>query len=365
MRLLAIDIGAGTQDVLLLDTAQPVENAVQLVLPSPTQMVARRIEEATRRRQPVLLTGVVMGGGANASALRRHLEEGLAAYATLPAALTFHDHPEEVAAMGVRLVSADEARRLKGVARIELKDLHLEDILEAVAPFTGRVAVEAVAVAVLDHGQAPPGVSNRRSRFQYLAELVGRERRLERLCYLAQELPPLLTRMRAVAETLGGRLPLLLMDTGTAAALGAGLDPKVARRPHRLSLNLGNAHTLGFHLSHGRIVGLFEHHTRLLTPRRLRRLVDRFLSGQLSNDEVWQEGGHGCLTLEAVPSRPPVTTTGPQRGLARGSGLGAYPAAPYGAMMLTGCYGLVLAWGYKRPEWAEEIGRCLGYRFPL
>ena len=33
-RILAIDIGAGTMDVLLYDPARPMENAVQLVLPS-------------------------------------------------------------------------------------------------------------------------------------------------------------------------------------------------------------------------------------------------------------------------------------------------------------------------------------------
>ncbi|MBI5607189.1 MAG: hypothetical protein HY879_27980, partial [Deltaproteobacteria bacterium] len=38
--LLALDIGGGTQDLLVWDEGQPMENALQCVLPSPTVMVA-------------------------------------------------------------------------------------------------------------------------------------------------------------------------------------------------------------------------------------------------------------------------------------------------------------------------------------
>ena len=36
MRILAIDVGTGTQDILLFDSSQPIENAFQLIMPSPT-----------------------------------------------------------------------------------------------------------------------------------------------------------------------------------------------------------------------------------------------------------------------------------------------------------------------------------------
>src|SRR5437899_1319322 len=51
-RILAIDIGAGTMDVLLHDPSQPMENAIQLVLPSATSLVGRRIERARRCLTP-------------------------------------------------------------------------------------------------------------------------------------------------------------------------------------------------------------------------------------------------------------------------------------------------------------------------
>ncbi|HPL30287.1 MAG TPA: pyruvate formate lyase-activating protein, partial [Anaerolineae bacterium] len=56
-RILAVDIGGGTQDILLYDAAQPVEDCVQLVLPAPTVIVAGRIRQATAAGQAVYLSG--------------------------------------------------------------------------------------------------------------------------------------------------------------------------------------------------------------------------------------------------------------------------------------------------------------------
>ena len=35
MRILAIDVGTGTQDIMIYDTEKELENAMKLVLPSP------------------------------------------------------------------------------------------------------------------------------------------------------------------------------------------------------------------------------------------------------------------------------------------------------------------------------------------
>ena len=57
MRILAIDVGTGTQDILLFDSTQPVENALQLIMPSPTQIAAGRIRRATRSAARVVPDG--------------------------------------------------------------------------------------------------------------------------------------------------------------------------------------------------------------------------------------------------------------------------------------------------------------------
>src|SRR3990170_5152327 len=128
MRILAIDMGTGTQDILLFDSEGPVENCLKMVMPSATQIAARRIRRATAARRPVVLTGVTMGGGPCHWALDDHLKAGLAAYATPQAARTFDDDLSMVEEMGVQVVSEDEAQGQPGVERIEMRDLDLEAV---------------------------------------------------------------------------------------------------------------------------------------------------------------------------------------------------------------------------------------------
>src|SRR5919109_1802676 len=102
-RILAIDIGAGTMDLLIHDPMQPMENAVQLVLPSATSLVGRRIERARRAGQPIFLHGNLMGGYHTTNAVWHHLEAGLAVYATERAARTVHDSIDLLQRKGVRI----------------------------------------------------------------------------------------------------------------------------------------------------------------------------------------------------------------------------------------------------------------------
>lgn len=124
MRILALVIGTGTQDILLFDSTRAVENSVQLVGPAPTMIAAGRARSATETRQPLVITGTNAGGGPVTGAVREHVAAGLAAYATPAAAVTFDDDPEVVRGMGVTLVSEDEAARLDGV-RVVLQDVNL------------------------------------------------------------------------------------------------------------------------------------------------------------------------------------------------------------------------------------------------
>ena len=72
MKILALDIGAGTEDILLYDTAKEnIENCIKIVLPSPTQIFAAKIREITQLRQDVLIKGDIIGGGAFTSSLKK------------------------------------------------------------------------------------------------------------------------------------------------------------------------------------------------------------------------------------------------------------------------------------------------------
>ena len=50
MRILAVDMGTGTQDILLFDSSGPVENSIKLVMPSATKIAEGKIRRATEAR---------------------------------------------------------------------------------------------------------------------------------------------------------------------------------------------------------------------------------------------------------------------------------------------------------------------------
>ena len=333
--LLAMDVGGGTQDIFIWEPGQTVENGVKLVLPAPTQVLARRLRRLTAQGMPIFLTGRVMGGGAVTQAVRRHLGQGLPVYATPQAAFTFSDRLEAVQGWGMILTESPPP----GVATLTLGDVEVEDwrlVLEAFeVPFPSHFAV-----AVQDHGFHPQG-SNRRFRFQ------GWENFLEqggKLADLASRRPPgHFTRMAAVAEVLPGAV---LMDTCAAGVRGALLDPQArVHLDHGLTVvNVGNAHTFAALVRGDRLWGIYEHHTGLLNPEKLFDHLARFQQGALTNAEVFDDQGHGCAYAPEFTYGGEfafTVVTGPRRRLARG-GPGV-EAAPFGDMMLSGCFGLVAA----------------------
>lgn len=358
-RILAIDVGTGTQDILVLEAGGVIENAVQLIMPSPTALLAERVKQATQDRVDLVLTGVTMGGGPDHWAVEAHLKAGLQVYATADAARTFDDDLERVAAMGIRIV--DSAAGANGARRLELRDFYLAELVEALRAFGVSTVFDAVAVAVFDHGAAPPGVSDRRFRFDYLREQVARGIGLEGFGFLAAEIPARMTRMQAVADSWTSSEPLFLMDTGPAAILGALDDAAVAAADPVVVLNIGNFHTIAALLHGRRIAGLFEHHTGELSRPKLEQYLDALAVGALSNDRVFEDMGHGALEL-GVNASPPerLAVTGPRRGLLDGSRLNPHLAVPHGDMMLAGCFGLLRALAARLPEFAPVVEDQLG-----
>jgi uncharacterized protein (DUF1786 family) len=369
MQILTVDVGTGTQDIFLYDSNLDIENGYKLVMPSPTMMVNRRLKMATERREKVVLTGYLMGGGPSQWAARDHVRAGGTLFATASAARTFNDDLEYVQKeMGVRLVSEDEAQALSGeIVRLELKDFDWPLIARAFAEFGLKLEVDAVAVAVFDHGDAPPGYSDRQFRFDYLDEHVRRANSLTAFAHRAEAVPASMTRLQAVvqaARAQGLEVPLMVMDTAPAAVLGASLDARVAEQLPRGALiaNIGNFHCLAFRLSERGIGGVFEHHTGEVTLAKLDGYLTALANSTLQHRDVFDDMGHGALVYEAEPLPVPrfLAVTGPRRSLMRDSGLRPYFAVPYGDMMLAGCFGLLAGLAEAYPEFAPPIRRSLG-----
>jgi uncharacterized protein (DUF1786 family) len=374
MQILAADIGTGTQDVLLFDTEKEPENALKLVMPSPTVMLARAIWATTLAGEDLLLTGVTMGGGPCAWAAEEHLKAGHRVLATPDAARTFNDDLTEVAAMGVEVVSEEEASRLGGLQRLTMLDFDYDALVRAFDAFGIDLGqVDVLAVAVFDHGAAPPGYSDRLFRFEYLAERLETGIGLASFAFPREEIPASMTRLQAAAATAPGNRPVVAMDTAPAAVLGALEDPHVRAQREAVVANVGNFHTLAFHLRDGgqgrTIAGLFEHHTGLLDRKKLEDLLTQLATGTLSHEALFAEHGHGALVLDqgtdefgraAPASLDFLAVTGPRRGMLAGSVLQPYLAVPYGDMMMAGCWGLVRACADVLPWTAGAIQGALG-----
>lgn len=370
MKILTVDVGTGTQDIFLYDSALDLENGYKLVMPSPTMMVNRRLKAATAQREAVLLTGTLMGGGPSQWAARDHILAGGALYATPAAARTFNDDLDYVQKeMGVRLVSDDEARALNGdVVRLELKDFDFPLIADAFIRFGMGLNPDAVAVAVFDHGDSPPGYSDRQFRFDYLDARcrAARGLQLSVFAHRAEAIPPSMTRLKAVADSAraqGLAVPLMVMDTAPAAVLGATLDAQVAQaiQSGALVANVGNFHCLVFRLSPKGIEGLFEHHTGEVTREKLDNFITALADSTLQHQDVFDDMGHGALVYNARPMPAPrfLAVTGPRRNLLRGSRHNPYFAVPYGDMMIAGCFGLLAAMTDLYPELSEPVRRSL------
>jgi uncharacterized protein (DUF1786 family) len=232
-------------------------------------------------------------------------------------------------------------------------------------------------VAVFDHGNAPPGVSDRQFRFDYLDERIRAENSLSTFAYLAQDIPPIMTRLQAVADSAGKLdCPLIVMDTAPAAVLGASFDPTVGAPKRKIITNIGNFHTLAFRMGENGVEGVFEHHTGEIDLPKLESLLMRLADGTLQHKDVFDDMGHGALMysqdkFEFGKDDFDVVVTGPRRSMFstedRGleteepvhrppsSVLRPYFAAPFGDMMIAGCFGLLAAAAEILPDLAEAI----------
>ena len=367
MKILTVDIGTGTQDIYLYDSRLDLENGFKLVVPSPTMMVRQQLQTATRNKESVLLIGVIMGGGPSHWAAEAHLNAGLEMFATPEAARSFNDDLDEVREMGIEIVSEDEALQLaKKTTQIELLDFDYQRIRNAMTGFGINLNdLAAVAVAVFDHGDSPPGYSDRQFRFDYLDSRIRDENRLSAFAFPGDEVPAIMTRLKAVVSSARElEAPLVVMDTAPAAVLGATYDMRVKRKNRFLVANVGNFHTLAFRLSEKGIEGVFEHHTGLVDLEKLDRLLMSLADGSLKHEDIFEDHGHGALIYDTDPL--PLTggdfgvaVTGPRRSMMRNSVLRPYYAAPFGDMMITGCFGLLAATGDVYPELGEEIDNSL------
>lgn len=351
MKILALDIGAGTQDIILYDEQKGnIENCVKMVLPSPSLIFAEKVRKATLLCKDIFVKGAVIGGGAFAHALRSHVERGLRVFMTDRAAYTVRNDLEEVKEMGIEIIHGENELGNFDGEILEIEEVNIKGLECFLAKFGESLSdMDVVAVAVQDHGVFPKGMSNRRFRIQKVRELLENDPKPENLSFKGDEIPQCFLRMKSAAQAVKDQLPdakVLVMDTSPAAILGCLKDSVVEKANSVLAVNVGNSHTMAAMISEGEITALMEHHTRRLTPEKIRQLLTNFADGKLSDERVFREGGHGCFYLaEALGFQKlgVVAATGPNRNILSKTKLPVHFAAPASDAMMTGPVGLVEA----------------------
>ena len=335
MKILAIDVGVGTQDIMLYDSDYPIENAIKMVLPSPTRILAGKIR---KHRNDLFLSGETMGGGPITKAIKNHLQKGYRVLMTPHSARTLRDDLKFVQSLGVEIVG--EREKHPEIAEIELKDVNLEAIKEALSLFDVELDFDYLGVAVQDHGYLE-GTGDRNFRFMKIKEKLPIPTEIEQFAYF-HEAPEYFTRMNGVLRTLKG-YNVTMMDSKFASISGTTCDEFVKSLENFVAVDMGNGHTLAVSFKGGKICGLFEHHTRMLTPKRFRNFLEELVNGTLIHEQIHGDGGHGAWVVEPLDHYEGIVATGPQRKMLQKTDFKVYYAAPAGDVMMTGPAGLIKA----------------------
>ena len=343
-RILTIDIGAGTMDVLCADLESGEH--FKAVVKSPVRTVVERLEELDG---DLVILGGEMGGGAITRVLEekaRSVEVAMSA----SAAATVHHDVERVRSIGIRVLENEQARELAESGKcqtLDLWDVEEDRLRRIVESFGVPFAFDVIGVCAQDHGVAPKGISHLDFRHGAIKLILDETPFPHALLHRGADVPHHMNRLRSIAASAAS-LPageVYVMDSGMAAILGASMDPRVRSRTRALVLDIATSHTVGAALQGEEICGFFEYHTKDVTLARLETLVRELADGSLEHARLLAEGGHGAYTRRGFgfDRVEIILATGPKRSLIRGSSLPIALGAPLGDNMMTGTVGLLEA----------------------
>ena len=339
MKILAIDIGAGTQDILLFDSEKKIENCISLVLPTPSRVFTEKLKAI---EDHVYIYGDTIGGGSLGRAILHHIQKGYRVVMEESAAYSIRNDQDEVRSMGIEVGKKPKTDHFE---ELEIREVDLPLLANFLSNFGEGFEVDAVAIAVQDHGVSPKGVSDRAFRFANMERMLRDDNRPEMFHFLGDSIPEYYLRMRSAVAAVRrtSSAPLLVMDTCFSAILGC-LDEVTGPS---VVVNVGNGHTIAALILERKIEALYEHHTHELTPKKLENDLRLLVKGELSGKKVFEDNGHGAITLKPFQGEVQVVVTGPNRDLFKETSFRFIYAAPAGNTMMTGPMGLVKAVQYR------------------
>lgn len=337
MKTLAIDIGTGTQDILIYDDEKELENSIKLVLPSPHIYIAQLIEDSDN---DIYFNGEIMGGGKLKNKILEHIEKGYDVVMEPHCAKTIRDNLEEVKSFGIKIANPDDD--YKGYTKITLGDIDMKKLANVIIQYDLDFDFDNIAIAVQDHGYSEE-MGDRDFRFEKIREKLEKPMKAEEFGII-EDVPGYYSRMKSIENSLkeeGLDLKPVIMDTKFASIAGMQYDEVAEKLDSYIVIDIGNGHTTAASIENGKIQGVFEHHTSNLDGKSLKYYITKLANGTLTNKEVYDDHGHGAHVLNPLSKLEKVIVSGPKRQLIEDSGLDWHHACPGGDVMMTGTIGLI------------------------
>jgi uncharacterized protein (DUF1786 family) len=275
----------------------------------------------------------LIGGGPIVSALKNHLKKGFSVFVEKKAAKTIRDDLSEVADLGFNLVEA-----------VENPDIFLSEIdfnlIDTLLKIYDNYDLE-YNVAVQDHGYIQ-GQSDRVTRMNFLEDFL--KDGLKNAFFPSNhEIPNTFSRFNSIYNELvkKGIENFSITDTAIIAALGAVYNNE---KWPAVTVDIGNGHTFACLVDKDyKVLGFFEHHTKMLTPEKFKYFIDKLIEGSITNKEVYDDKGHGAKIFKPYSYKNlPILVTGPQRRSLVNEGGNIVFASPLGDMMITGPVGIFM-----------------------
>ena len=337
MRILAIDVGTGTQDIMIYDDEKELENSIKLVLPSPHLLISQKIREIENN---IYFDGEIMGGGKIKKTLQEHMEKGYNVVMEETPAKTIRDKISQVEALGIEIASPE--KEYKDYSKITLGDINITKLSKFLLGYDLEFDFDEIAIAVQDHGYNEK-MGDRDFRFEKFRQKLEKPIKPEEFAFKGN-VPDYYTRMKAVERSIvneGIDIQPLLMDTKFASIAGMCYDEIASTLNSFIAIDIGNGHTTAASIEDGKIQGIFEHHTSSLTPESLENYLNRLADGVITNEEVYNDHGHGAHVINPISKIEKVIVSGPKRELIEKTNLDWHHACPGGDVMMTGTVGLI------------------------
>jgi uncharacterized protein (DUF1786 family) len=345
--ILAIDVGKGTEDVLLYQHGESFENSIQMVAPSAAQILAMQIKNDPSKR--IVIDGELMAGEPwHKEIYQRCANAPNSVVMSETSARSLRYNLDQVRSRGVQVVPNNEIHDFKG-SKYVISDIIWDRIIGLIeASGINHEMIQTVLLCCQDHGEpSDPAQSVRDFRMKSIYQPIQKTGKLEDLLINASDVPSILPRHQAICRSALKHIPHLtprsvyIMDSSPAVALGVKSDES-----DQLIVNVGNGHTLAVIVENKLVQAIYEMHTGGITSEKVLGDLKLLLSNQLTHEDALKSGGHGIFSRKVFNSSIedflPITLIGPNR--SKLTGLPVQLEHPGGNMMMAGPIGLIKAY---------------------